>query len=99
MLAVFPVQLQGLRAKMVAKARTEPLHGQYATEISKMLQALNAWIYEAGDLVAVAEAVSPDTEDKILYEQQKELLAKSVEGEHHKFGAMAAVKRFQSIVG
>jgi hypothetical protein len=84
---------------MVAKARTEPLHGQYATEISKMLLALNAWIYEAGDLVAVAEAVSPDTEDKILYEQQKELLAKSVEGEHHKFGAMAAVKRFQSIVG
>ena len=99
MLAVFPVQLQGLRAKMVAKAVKEPLHDQYASEIGKMLLALNAWIYDAGDLVAVAEAVSQDTDDKILYEKQKELLAKSVEGEHHKFGAMAAVKRFQSIVG
>ena len=98
-LAAFPAQLQGLRAKMVAKALKEPLHDQYTKEIGKMLLALNAWIYDAGDLCAVAEAISPETDDKILYEMQKELLSKSVEGEHHMFGARAAVKRFQSIVG
>jgi hypothetical protein len=88
-----------LRAKMVAKAAKEPLHNQYANEIGKMLLALNSWIYDAGDLCAVAEAISPETDDKILYEKQKELLSKSQEGEHHMFGARAAVKRFQSIVG
>jgi hypothetical protein len=94
----FPAQLQSLKAKMSAKAITEPLHEQYAIEIGKMMAALNSWIFDAGDLCAVAEAISPDTNDQILNVKQKELLAKSVEGEHHMFGARAAVKRFQSIV-
>ena len=53
---------------------------------------------DTGDLCAVAEALSPETDDNILKEKQKELLAKAVEGENHNFGATAAVKRFQSIV-
>ncbi len=47
----------------------------------------------------MAEALEQETDDNVLYEKQKELLAKAVEGEHHMFGARAAVKRFQSIVG
>jgi hypothetical protein len=88
-----------LKAKMSAKAIKEPLHEQYAVEIGKMMTALNSWIFDAGDLCAVAEALEQETDDKVLYEKQKELLAKAVEGEHHMFGARAAVKRFQSIVG
>ncbi len=83
---------------MSVKAIKEPLHEQYATEIGQMLAALNSWIFDAGDLCAVAEAISPETDDKILTEKHKQLLAKSVEGEHHMFGARAAVTRFKSIV-
>ena len=97
-LVPLPAQLQSLKAKMSAKAIKEPLHEQYATEIGKMLNALNSFIYDAGDLCAGAEAISPDTDDKILADKTKVLLAKSTEGEHHMFGARAAVKRFQSIV-
>ena len=63
-----------------------------------MLNALNSFIYDAGDLCAGAESISPETHDKILADKTKVLLAKSTEGEHHMFGARAAVKRFQSIV-
>ena len=94
----FPAQLQSLKAKMSAKAIKEPLHEQYAVEIGKMMTALNSWIFDAGDLCSAAEAISPETDDNILKEKQKELLAKALEGEHHKFGATAAVQRFQSIV-
>ena len=93
-----PAQLQSLKAKMSAKAIKEPLHEQYATEIGKMLNALSNFIFDAGDLCAVAEAISPETDDKILAVKQKVLLAKSTEGEHHMFGARAAVKRFQPMV-
>ena len=93
-----PAKLQSLKAKMSAKAIKETLHEQYATKIGKMLNALNIFIFDAGDLCAVAEAISPETDDKILAEKQKVLLAKSTEGEHNMFGARTAVKRFQSIV-
>ncbi len=63
-----PAQLQSLKAKMSAKAIKEPLHEQYAVEIGKMMTALNSWIFDAGDLCAAAEAVSPESDDYTLKE-------------------------------
>ncbi len=97
-LSPLPVQMQGLKAKLLAKATKDPVYKKSADELQKMLEGLNAFVWEFGEACAVGEAVDQATDDTILEAKAREMDAFVSSGEHHLGGAKAAIKRYQGFL-
>lgn len=98
-LAEYPSDFQKLRAKVAAKALTEPVFEAYKLELAAQIQGLQSFLFDVGDKCAVAEIVAPQTDDATLQGVLEGLQSALQDAEAHLIGAKAAKGRYVSLLG